>query len=173
MPRALILMMAVLAVSACSGQDRDIGLRDLRSFSGGPDEFMVLPGKDLQQPADYASLPTPTPGGSNLTDQNPLADGVEALGGRGSALAMTDGIPSSDAALVSHVSRNGVSGDIRQVLAAEDEEFRRFSSRFTKLKLVKVDRYARAYRKFTLNPSVEAKKWRQFGVLTPTSPPRN
>jgi hypothetical protein len=166
-------MMVVLTVSACSGKDRDIGLRDLRSFTNGPDEFMVLPGKELQQPADYAALPAPTPGGSNLTDQNPLGDGVEALGGRASALLTGEGVPAADTALINHVGRNGVSGDIRQVLSAEDEEFRRFNSRFTKLKLVKVDRYNRAYRKFTLDPSVEAKKWRQFGVLTPTSPPRN
>lgn len=171
MPRALVLIFAVLAVSACSGNDRDIGLRDLRSFTGGPDEFMVLPGKELQQPADYASLPTPTPGGSNLTDQNPLGDGVEALGGRATALVLTDGIPTADSALVSHVSRNGVTSDIRETLAAEDEEFRRFNSRFTKLKLVKVDRYNRAYRRQALDPKVEALKWRGFGVLTPTSPP--
>ncbi|MCG7572961.1 DUF3035 domain-containing protein [Phaeobacter sp. CNT1-3] len=173
MPRALLGLMAVLTVAACSGENRDIGLRDLRSFTDGPDEFMVLPSKELQQPADYASLPTPTPGGSNLTDATPLADGVTALGGRATALAQADGIPAVDSALVNHVSRNGVSDDIRGVLAAEDEEFRRFNSRFTKLKLVRTDRYARAYRDFALDPSVEVRKWREFGVQTPTAPPAN
>lgn len=172
MPRALVLILAVLTVAACSGQDRKAGLRDLRSFTGGPDEFMVLPGKPLEQPADYASLPVPTPGGSNLTDQNPLGDGVAALGGKPSALVATAGVPSSDAALVAHVSRNGVEGNIRETLAAEDEKFRRRTDRFTRWKIVKVDRYDRAYRRFALDPSVEVLKWRALGVLTPTAPPR-
>ncbi|MCG7494907.1 DUF3035 domain-containing protein [Thalassobius sp. Cn5-15] len=172
MPRILVLLMAVLTIAACSNEERDIGLRDLRSNSAGPDEFLVLPSKDLQQPTDYASLPTPTPGGRNLTDQNPVADGITALGGRASALVATAEIPAADSALLAHASRNGISADIRTTLDAEDEEFRRFNSRFTRLKLVKVDRYDRAYRKFALDPSVEADKWREFGVQTPSAPPR-
>jgi len=171
MPRALVLIFALLAVSACGTKGGDIGLRDLRSFTGGPDEFMVLPGKELQQPEDYASLPQPTPGGSNLTDQNPLGDGVEALGGRASALALTDGIPTSDSAMVAHVSRNGVAADIRETLAEEDEKLRRRIARISQFQIFKIDRYNRTYRRYILDPSVETAKWRRLGVLTPSAPP--
>lgn len=171
MPRALVLIFAVLAVSACASKDRDIGLRDLRSFTGGPDEFLVLPGKELQQPSDYASLPTPTPGGANLTDQNPLGDGVEALGGRATAMALTDGVPAADTTLINHVSRNGVSADIRETLAEEDEKVRRRIARISQFQIFKIDRYNRAYRRYVLDPSVEVEKWRRLGVQTPSAPP--
>ena len=170
MVRALLLM-AILAVSACSGGDRDIRLRDLRSSTNGPDEFGVLPGKALVAPENYATLPTPTPGGSNITDQNPLADGILALGGKPSALAVTTGVPSSELALVTYVSRNGVPSNIRSTVAAEDLEYRTHNSRFTKFKIVPVDRYARAYRKQTIDPTVELKRWRSLGVATPSAPP--
>ena len=173
MRRALLGLMAVLVVSACSGKDRDIRMRDLRSFTNGPDEFMVLPSKELQAPADYASLPAPTPGGSNLTDQNPLGDGIAALGGKPGALVPGSGVPAGDAALVNYVGRNGVSADIRGILSAEDEEFRRKNSRFTKLKLVKMDRYNRAYRRLVIDPNVEVQRWRRIGVQTPSAPPAN
>lgn len=173
MRRALLVLMAALAVSACSGKDRDIRMRDLRSFTNGPDEFMVLPSKELQAPTDYASLPEPTPGGTNLTDQNPLGDGIAALGGKPSALVAAPGVPTADAAMVSYVGRNGVSAEIRETLRVEDEEYRRHNSRFTKLKIVKMDRYNRAYRKQAIDPHVEVLRWRRFGVQVPSSPPAN
>ncbi|HBV54325.1 MAG TPA: DUF3035 domain-containing protein, partial [Rhodobacteraceae bacterium] len=40
--RRFLILICVLTVAAC-GKDRDITLKDLRSFSGGPDEFLVLP----------------------------------------------------------------------------------------------------------------------------------
>ena len=134
--RAVVLM-AILGLSACSGDGR---LRDLQSFTGGPDEFSVLPGKELQKPADYTALPAPTPGGGNVTDQNPRGDAVAALGGRASALVPT-GVPATEGALVTYVSRNGVSPSIRQDLAAEDAKFRKGQARFTKIRITKVDRY--------------------------------
>lgn len=171
MARALLLI-ALLAVSACSSGERDIRMRDLRSSTGGPDEFGVLPGKALLPPADYASLPTPTPGSSNLTDQNPLGDGIVALGGKAAALIPGSGVPATDLDMVSYVSRNGVPADIRGTVAAEDLAFRTHNSRFTKLKIVRVDRYNRAYRKQTIDPMVEIKRWRKLGVVTPSAPPK-
>lgn len=172
MPRALLLI-AALALAACSGDGRDIRLRDLRSFTGGPDEFSVLPGKELQAPESYATLPEPTPGGTNLTDQNPLGDGIAALGGKPAALLPGQGIPAADSALVSHVSRNGVSADIRAILAIEDLEFRRRASRLSKLKIKREDQYNKAYRRQSIDPHVELRRWRRIGVATPSAPPGN
>ncbi|CUH63311.1 hypothetical protein TG4357_00596 [Thalassovita gelatinovora] len=170
MPRAWLLI-AGLVLAACSGEERDISLRDLRSFTDGPDEFSIIPGKELQAPKDYSALPTPTPGGSNLTDQDPIGDGIAALGGRASARQLGTGIPAADGALVTHASRKGVPSDIRESLAAEDEDFRRRKSRFTKIRIVKVDRYSEAYQREKLNAHAVQEWWRRRGVATPTAPP--
>lgn len=172
MPRALLLI-AALALAACSGDSRDIRMRDLRSFTGGPDEFSVLPGKELQAPDSYASLPVPTPGGANLTDQNPLGDGIAALGGKPSALVPGPGVPASDGALVSYVARNGVPSDIRATLAGEDLEFRRRASRLSKLTLKRQDQYNKAYLRQSIDPHIELRRWRRLGVATPSAPPAN
>ncbi|SEP96644.1 DUF3035 domain-containing protein [Thalassovita taeanensis] len=169
MPRALILI-ACVVLSACSGDGRDIRLRDMRSFSDGPDEFSILPNKALEAPADYAALPVPTPGGTNLTDRNPLGDAVAALGGKPSAL-IASGVPASDAALVSHASRSGVSADIRPTLVVEDEEFRRRKSRFTRIRLVRVDRYNDVYKRQSLDAHDEVDRFRRVGITTPSAPP--
>ena len=92
-----MILVAILAVTACSRPQGDLNLRNLANPAAGPDEFSVLPGKPLEMPQQTV-LPTPTPGGSNLTDQNPLADGVAALGGRPGALS-PQGVAASDAAI--------------------------------------------------------------------------
>ena len=164
----VIVLSAAVAVSGCSKK----GLRELQSPLNGPDEFLVMPAKELTQPENYASLPAPTPGGSNITDQNPLGDAVTALGGKPSALAASGrAVPSGDVALVTAASRYGVSQDIRATLAAEDAEFRRKEARTANIKLFPVDRYADAYRKQALDPYDISALWRKRGVATPTSPP--
>ena len=80
----LFLGLAV-ALSGCA----NVGLRDLRSNGDGPDEFMILPNKPLQQPDDFAALPAPTPGGANRVDQEPLVDATAALGGNAARLERT------------------------------------------------------------------------------------
>ncbi|WP_372610123.1 DUF3035 domain-containing protein [Aquicoccus sp.] len=171
--RVLILMISALGLSACGGNERDITLRDMRSATPGPDEFSVLPTKPLEAPPERGDLPTPTPGAANLVDQNPRADGVAALGGRPERLSPGD-VPASDGALVRHAGRNGVPANIREELAAVDEDFRRRKSRFTRIRIVPTDRYNQVYRGQTLNPRAEAERFRRAtGVRTPTYPPPN
>lgn len=168
MSRAVFLL-AFVGLAACGGDNR---LRDLRSFTGGPDEFAVIPGKELQSPKDYSNLPAPTPGGGNLTDPNPRADAVKALGGKPGAL-VPGGVPASEVGLVNYASRNGVAPAIRQELASEDEQFRKRQSRFTKIRITRIDRYNQAYRKQRLNAYKEAARWRAAGANVPSAPPED
>lgn len=165
MGRLIAIVLIPLLLSACA----NTGLRSLRSNSAGPDEFGIQPVGSLQQPADFTSLPTPTPGGANLTDRYPLQEGANALGG---SLADANGpIPGSDGALVRHTSRLGVTSGIRQTLAASDADFRRRKARFTQYRIVPVDRYNQAYRRQALDPRNEAARWRRVGARTPSAPP--
>lgn len=156
-----VTMMALLA--ACSGGR---GLRDLGNPNGGPDEFSVQPSRNLELPADMSLLPDPTPGEANLADPNPQADAIAALGGRFSASA---GVPASDAALVGTASRYGVTSDIRDVLAADDERFRKSRGRFSSGE----NRYYRAYASQALDAYAEFERLRALGARVPSAPPAN
>ncbi|MEM8730280.1 MAG: DUF3035 domain-containing protein [Pseudomonadota bacterium] len=163
------LCLAVL-LGACSGKD---GLRELNTPRNGPDEFRVLPAKPLQAPESYTFLPVPTPGAANLTDQNPDADAVDALGGNAASLQAASGVPSRDGAVVNYSSRYGVTPDIRGVLAEADADFRKRKGRFTGIRIVPVDRYRQAYEVYALDPFAESERFRRAGILVPASPPRN
>ncbi len=165
--RAPIALIFAVAVAACSNS----GLRTLEPPGQGPDEFSVLPVKPLTQPQDYAFLPAPTPGGGNLTDPNPQADVVAALGGNAGALNPNGAVPSSDAALVAASGRYGVPPDTRQVVQAEDDAFRKRRGRWTGLRLFPVDRYAQVYERQSINPQAETEAARRAGFETPSSPP--
>ena len=65
-------MIAVTLLAACENQ----GLRQITSRGDGPDEFIVVPAKPLEQPESFSALPQPTTGGFNRADQRPLADVV-------------------------------------------------------------------------------------------------
>lgn len=156
-----VTMMALLA--ACSGGR---GLRDLGNPQGGPDEFSVQPSRPLELPADMSLLPEPTPGGTNRTDADPKADAISALGGRVSA---TSGVPASDAALVGTASRYGVTAEIRDVLASDDERFRKSAGRFSS----GADRYFRAYASQALDAYAEFERLRALGARVPSAPPAN
>src|SRR6056297_3843240 len=106
LPRSSVLIVTLCLLAACGNRGEDVTLSRITSTGAGPDEFSVLPSKPLQTPEDFAALPTPTPGAGNLTDQNPKADGVAALGGNPAALN-TGAASQRDAGLVRHTSRYG------------------------------------------------------------------
>ena len=166
----LSMMILTMALSACGSRDRDIKLRRFKDSGGGPNEFAILPGKPLQAPEDFAALPAPTPGGANLTDQNPLADGVAALGGNPTAVTGT-AVAAGDSALVQHSARYGVNPGIRQVLATEDADVRRRRGRVNILNIGKNDDYVLAYKRQWLDSHAEAQRLRRLGIATPSSPP--
>ncbi|MEX0280668.1 MAG: DUF3035 domain-containing protein [Arenibacterium sp.] len=166
MLKSVAIIVLAFALAGCSQR----GLMELRNNSAGPDEFLVIPKKQLVLPESLAALPEPTPGGTNRTDQNPKADAIAALGGRPEALAAQK-VPSSDAALVAQTRRYGAPGNIRQDLAVNDAEFRRRQARGTRIRLFPVDRYQQAYRREALDPFQEAEFFRRSGLQTSTSPP--
>ncbi len=163
-------MVALVAALAGCSSDGTPELMNLRSSTAGPDEFGILPPKALELPDDLAALPVPTPGGSNLTDQNPRADAIVALGGN---LRSFDGaVPAADQALINYAGRYGVLASVRDVMAAEDLEFRRRNKGKPLEQLFKVNVYFSAYRNMALDQQSELEKWRQAGVATPSAPPR-
>lgn len=156
-----------LMLSACGGEPQLMAL----SSSDGPDEFLIVPGKPLETPGSFTNLPSPTPGGRNLTDATPLADAASALGGKSSAFAL-NGVPSSDGALVGYARRYGVTDNIREVLAAEDLEHRKGNRGRVLIRLTGQDRYYDAYDEFWLDKFAELERLRAGGVKTPSAPPR-
>ena len=60
---------------------------------------------------------------------------------------------------------------IREELATEDARFRKNQSRFTKIRIIRVDRYNQAYRKQRLDAYKEAARWRAAGANVPSAPP--
>ncbi len=167
MRRIALMILIPLALSACANK----GLRDLRTDSKGPDEFMIQPVKPLEEPASYSALPPPTPGQANLSDRSARSEGVSAFGGRPQALE--GGIDRRDGALVTHASRLGVAPGIRTELAETDAAFRKRKARFTQIRIVPVDRYNQAYKRQALDAGAEAARWRRAGARTPSSPPVN
>ena len=166
----LVGILVLIGLAACSGRERDITLHNLKTNSGKPEEFAITPNKPLSAPETYTSLPAPTPGGANRTDQTPLQDAVAALGGNPDRLTARAGAPAGDGALISAVSRNGRDPAIREELASQDLEFRKRNSLFT-WTLVPEDQYYKAYRKEALDPQLWLETYRRAGARTPTAPP--
>ena len=166
---SIVVLVGALAVSACGAKN----LRVLESGSTGPDEFLILPSKPLTPPTDYAALPTPTPGGANLTDATPQQDLVASLGGRPSALTPGAGVPAGDSALVAAASRHGVEPGVRETLTAQHEKALKKARRSGRLKIVPVDRYKQAFEKEALDPYLVTERFRRSGFGTPSSPPDN
>ncbi|APX21444.1 MAG: DUF3035 domain-containing protein [Rhodobacteraceae bacterium] len=165
----MVLMTGLIGLAACSGDERDIRLHELRSNSGQPEEFAIVPNKPLEQPPSYNALPTPAPGAANRTDQTPKADAVAVLGGNPARLDET-AAPRGDAALINRASRYGRQGDIRGQLASEDLAFRKRKSIFN-WKLVPEDEYDKAYRAQWLDAYGVLDAFRRAGVRTPSAPP--
>ena len=161
-----MIIVTGLVLAGCSGG----GLRELSKASAGPDEFLILPNKPLTPPPDSGVLPNPTPGGTNLVDQNPIADAVAALGGRPELYA-NNGVPTSDGVLVAQASRYGVPPGTRVTLAEEDAKFRKRKAVLSKFRLFKVDRYEQSYNSQAIDPFRQAGRFQNAGIRVPTAPP--
>lgn len=158
--RLVICLAVALGASACAPK------RALSpaAVTSGPDEFSIVPPKPLTAPTDYASLPAPTPGGSNLTDATPNVDAIVALGGRAPAARGVDG------GIVTYASRYGVDPNVRATLAVADARFRKARTAAPSLPWAQY-RYERAYKRFALDPWAELARLRALGVVVPSAPP--
>ncbi|GGG65988.1 hypothetical protein GCM10011415_10980 [Salipiger pallidus] len=163
-----VLSLGLMGLAACSGREDGPRLHYLKTNSGTPEEFAIVPNKALQSPPDYNTLPAPTPGSANRTDQTPEADAVAALGGNPARLSEA-GTP-GQGALVNRASRFGRDPQIREQLAAEDGAFRRRKAIFN-WKIVPEDQYYDAYRREWLDARGALDAWRRAGVRTPSAPP--
>jgi len=169
MMRAIALTMTMLLLAACSS---DPQLMNLNTGRSGPDEFSILPTKPLTMPPDLNALPSPTPGGSNITDPTPQADAVAALGGNPGQLS-AQGIGAADAALVAYATRLGSDPGIRARTAQEDLAWRSTHSRRALEVMARTDVYYRAYDPMTLDSWSELSRWQPTGVQVPAAPPRD
>ncbi len=169
----MVLAMAgvvLLALSACGGHKGVPRLMNLHSSSDGPDEFALLPPKALEIPPDLTALPDPTPGGANLTDQNPINDAIVALGGK---VPETKGIPTADSGLVRYAGRAGGITDIRASLADEDLAWRKKHPGKVLERVLSLTTYFDAYKAMWLDTYAELQRWRDAGVRTPSAPPKD
>ena len=166
MRRTLLVATMIAALSACSGRDNLMVV----DSGNGPDEFSVIPALPLQAP-ESLTLPAPTPGGTNLTDPDPLGDAIRALRGNPAA-TVAGGVPARDAALVGFVSRNGVDPAIRATLADEDAAFRDRARLARSFDILGQDQYFPAYRRWALDAYAELERFRALGVEVPSAPPR-
>ncbi len=169
-PAVLAISVAVGAgtlLSACAST-KVPSLMNLRSDTNGPDEFAILPVKPLEMPKDLASLPEPSPNGTNLVDPNPFGDAIVALGGKPRDPNSASG---ADGGLIAYAAREGVTQDVRGVLAAEDLDYRQRNNGRLLERLFKVNTYFKAYRRQALEQDQELARWRAQGVATPSAPP--
>lgn len=167
MRQIVLISLIIGGLSACGGSDNPSLLNISQPRAEGPDEFSVLPTKPLTIPEDLASLPAPTPGGTNLTDPTPEADVALALGGNPAVLSRS----STDGALLTYAGRYGVSPSIREELAEADLEFRRNNDGRLLERLFNVNVYFRAYREQSLDQYAELERLRRAGIRTSSAPP--
>jgi hypothetical protein len=163
--RATIAGAAFLTLAACGGSDAN--LYALRSTSGGPDEFAILPSRPLEMPQDMAALPPPTPGAANRADPTPRADAYAALGGNAAALNRG----ATDGGVIRYTTRYGVDPAIRQELAVADEAYRQDRGPRLLERWANVSVYYRAYQPLALDQQAELERFRRAGIRTPSAPP--
>ncbi|RME17118.1 MAG: DUF3035 domain-containing protein [Alphaproteobacteria bacterium] len=156
----------LVALAACAGGEPK--LMNIRTDT--PDEFRILPTKALEAPADYTTLPEPTPDGTNLADPTPREDAIAALGGNPERLA-SGRIYAGEQSLISYASRYGVPADIRKTLADEDLAWRQSHNGKLLERLFNVNVYFDSYKPMSLDQHLELERLRAKGVWTPTAPP--
>ena len=160
-----IAIVAVIGLSACGSNQ----LMNIKTGQNSPDEFAILPTRPLSMPPDLALLPAPTPGGANITDPNPQADAVAALGGNPARLE-NQGIAAADGALIAHANRRGTDPAIRERLARSDADWRSRNGRRPLEAMFGTSVYQRAYRPMALDSQSEQQRWQRAGAITQTSP---
>ena len=174
--RGLRIITIVVLVGALAGCDTSQGLGRFvageRNLQNGPDEFGIVPFQPLELPDSLVALPNPTPGGRNLTDSLPEHDAVAALGGRPERLD-SNKIIAGERALLAATERNGVTENIRAVLAVEDKEFREKNGPKLLERWFNVNTYLKSYKDETLPARRTSKLLRSKGVKTPTVSPED
>lgn len=163
----IISAVILLLLKGC-GADPVLGKNgNFRLKDAGPDEFAVLPTKELELPDDFKALPEPTPNTRNRVDLTPQHDAVAALGGNPKQLDST-AVGAGEQALVAAASKRGTSENIRQTLAQEDEVFiNRRSDKIIRNILYPRGKYLRGYRDQALDAREELDRLRSRGVRTP------
>ncbi len=163
----VVLVVAIIGgLSACnrSGSGRVL---NLRQTALAPDEFLVVPQKPLQTPADLTTLPAPEPGEPDLVTIDFERNLLAALGGTEPSAGA---VPARDGAFVDAVrSSGGSTPDIRAVLRDEDQAFREAR----KGRLARLEKRRQAvslYEKMLLDAEAEAFRLRSLGVKTPALP---
>jgi hypothetical protein len=169
--KLILSVSLVVVVAGCEknpvfGKNGNFRLKD-----AGPDEFSILPTKELELPEDFETLPEPTLGSRNRVDLTPERDAVAALGGNPEQLDSTL-IGSGEQPLVTAASRFGVSADIRETLANEDAEYsKKIKPRFFERWVYSDNAYLKRRKNDSLNAYEELERLRSIGVRTPSAPP--
>jgi DUF3035 family protein len=167
LPLSLVVVLAACESNPVFGKNGNFRLKD-----AGPDEFAVLPTKELVMPEDFQALPEPTLDAKNRADQAPVADAVVALGGQPDRLD-SPLIGSGEQSLIAAASRYGVSPDIRGTLDVESAAYRRKTrSKFFQRWIFSDDAYLKRNKEQTLEVYPELERLRAMGVRTPTAPPK-
>lgn len=164
LPLTLFVVLAGCDNESVYSRDGNFRLKD-----AGPDEFAVVPTKELELPENTQELPEPVLGAKNRVDATPRRDAIAALGGKPDRLDSQQ-IGGGEQPLITAASRYGVSANIRQTLAVEDAEYRRKNrARFTQ-RWYEDQSYLRRFRNESLEPYNELSRMRGMGVRTPTAP---
>ncbi len=163
-----------ITLSACTslnvGGDRVLAPKS-GSKPKATDEFSTVPAKPIELPGSVASLPPPNKGRPDRAQRDAAQEALAALGGR--ETGGSNVIPADDRGFVAFTSRLGTDRNIRLILAAEDEEFRRGKHGRLLERWFNVNLYYQAYEPMTLNEYAELERLRNSNIRTPTAPPRD
>lgn len=167
-----VACISALLLSACS--IRGGSEKVLSPKSGGKlqptDEFSASPTNPIELPDSPASLPSPSKSRPDRAQKDAVGQALTALGGNRGGSG-SNGIPAADREFVAYAARLGSDRNIRLVLAAEDEEFRR--GRHGKLleRWFNVPLYFKAYEEMTLDEYAELERLRRSNIRSPSAPP--
>ncbi len=157
-----------MAVTAC-GRDKEIFDKngDFKIRDAGPDEFAIVPTKELEIPEDTTTLPEPALGSVNRVDLVPQKDAVAALGGQPDRLDSTL-VANDEQALIAAASRNGVSADIRDQIAEDDKKFNKKNRRKRFERWFGFGSRLKTYQNQSIEQTQELNRLRRQGVRTPS-----